>query len=179
MQKALAQRYAQSLIKVAQAESKLEVVEQDLVLIAELLKANPSFGEFLSSPVQNRQQKTDLIKNVFQGKIQELTLNLLGLLVRNWRAGLLPLVVNEFQLNMELSKGMVRGTIVSAKALDESQIKQIDELMSKQYASKFIWTCKEDSSLVAGFRIRVGDKVIDHSLSLKLKELEKQLLAKA
>lgn len=179
MQKALAQRYAQSLIKVAQAHSKLEAIEQDIALLAEILKTNPAFGDFLSSPVQKRQQKTELVKNVFQDKVESLTLDLLGLLIRNWRAGLLPLVVSEFQLLMELEKGFLRGTIVSAKTLEENQVKQIDELMSKQYNAKFIWTCKIDSSLVAGFRIRVGDSVVDHSLSLKLKELEKQLMAKA
>lgn len=179
MQTALAQRYANSLYSIARTESKVDAVEQDVRLIAELLKTNSQFGEFLSSPVQKRQQKAELIQNVFKGKVQELTLNLMGLLVRNWRAGLLPFVINEFELLMEKSKGLQRASITSAKPLDDSQVNHIDEIMSKKFGTKFIWTRTVDSSLVAGFRIRIGDKVIDHSLSLKLKELEKQLMAKA
>lgn len=179
MQTALAQRYAKTLISVANQNMVLDTVEKDFLLVAEVLKGNNQFGEFLASPIHKRDQKTQLIQNAFGSKIHEVSMNFIGLLIRNWRAALLPEVIEEFLLMMEKSNGLQRATIISAKTIDEVQFNHIDEVMSKKLGSKLIWTRLVDASLVAGFRIRIGDTVIDHSLSLKLKELEKQLMAKA
>ena len=179
MQNGLAQRYAQSFLAVAKQKNIVSVIEKDLALISDNLKEQPAFGEFLSSPVYKREQKTELVSRVYGSAVDPLTLNLLGLLIRNWRAEILADVLTVFGSLLDVERGIKRATIVSARPLDAKQLNAIDQALSKQYNSHFQWQTEVDPSLVAGFRVRIEDTVIDHSLSLKLKELEKQLLAKA
>lgn len=119
------------------------------------------------------------MNNALQGRVQKLTLDFLGLVIRNGRAANLKGIVAQFRLLIEKEKGLLRGVIVSAQPLEDAQFAAIDRSLSERYKATFQWTTEVDPSLVAGFRVRIGDQVIDQSLALKLKELEKQLMAKA
>jgi F-type H+-transporting ATPase subunit delta len=180
MTQALAQRYANALYLLTEKRGVTKAVEADLLALSQLLAAKPEFGTALSSPLHSRKFKEEWLQRVFGSRAQAETAHLLGLLARNGRAGLLGEVAKAFVERLKVLRGIQSATVISAQPLDANQLAEVEKRLSAQYPGRtFEWSVQVDPSLVAGFKIRIGDRVLDYSLSLKLKELEKQLMAKA
>jgi F-type H+-transporting ATPase subunit delta len=175
----LEQRYAQSLLTLAHKQALVGETLADLTALEDAMAKEVALETFFASPLVKRQAKSAVLNNALQGRVQKLTLDFLGLVIRNGRAANLKGIVAQFRLLIEKEKGLLRGVIVSAQPLEDAQFAAIDRSLSERYKATFQWTTEVDPSLVAGFRVRIGDQVIDQSLALKLKELEKQLMAKA
>jgi F-type H+-transporting ATPase subunit delta len=180
MTQALASRYANALLLHAESSGVVESVEADLRALLQLLADKPEFGMALASPLHSRKFKEDWLQNLFGQRAQAATSKLLGLLARNGRAELLGAVAKAYVDRLESRRGLITATVISAQSLEAKQLAEIEARLAAQYPGRtFHWNVEVDPSLVAGFKIRIGDRVLDYSLSLKLKELEKQLLAKA
>ncbi len=69
----------------------------------------------------------------------------------------------------------IQATVVSAVALDESQLDAISAKLEQRLARKVMLTCGVDETLIAGVVIRAGDLVIDNSVRGKLNRLSDTL----
>lgn len=89
---------------------------------------------------------------------------------------LLPDVISELDL-LAKSEGLKDSAVVTTPvALSASELKQIERFVHSKYGSRFRLVAKVDPGLIAGLVIRVGDEVIDSSLSTKLDEIRKELV---
>ncbi|MFA6392960.1 MAG: F0F1 ATP synthase subunit delta [Candidatus Paceibacterota bacterium] len=74
------------------------------------------------------------------------------------------------------------GGIVKAKVTTESKLKkeyekEIEEFIKKKYkVREVILELKEDTKLLGGIKIEIGDEIIDGTLSGKIKQLQDYLI---
>jgi F-type H+-transporting ATPase subunit delta len=66
---------------------------------------------------------------------------------------------------------MAEGEVISAVHLDETTMKNITEAAEQKLNIKLLLTQKLDPTLFGGFKIRVGNKLIDMSIQTKLDKL--------
>ncbi|MEO8446831.1 MAG: ATP synthase F1 subunit delta, partial [bacterium] len=98
-----ARRYSIALYEVAESQGNIEQVSKDISDILGLINSNSNFALFLSSPVINRIKKTEIVKEIFEGKVAELTMSFMVLLLSRGREKLTRDVFFDF-LNLKKEK---------------------------------------------------------------------------
>lgn len=169
-------RYAKSLIYLAQEKSQLEKVFADMELIAATIRENRELNLLMNSPIVKGDKKQNVLNKVFGDKTSEITSTFVKLLTRKKREELLGPIANEFIAQYKTLKGFVLAEVTTAIRLDEAAKSKILDLI-KQF-SKGEVELKEaiNPNLIGGFVIRIGDKMIDASISKKINDLKKELL---
>ena len=73
-------------------------------------------------------------------------------------------------------KELAKGTIYSTRFLDDVEISQITTFATNKLGRKCKLDNEIDKSLISGFRVVIGDKVIDGSLKNELAKMKNSLL---
>ncbi len=171
----LAKNYAQALLEITNNDVK----EQDLIL-SELLIINDSMSkvskakEVFSSPAFSKETKKELLKNLFNGKINQKVLNLLYVLVDNQRFNVLSNIQEQFQRLVNMKKGTVQAEVISAHPLDTDTIETLKQQLERILNSENITLeTKTEPALLGGIKIKVNDLVYDGSIKGRLEGLKR------
>ena len=165
----LATRYAKSLLDFAVEKEMLNDVYQDQLLLKSIIKASKEFGLMLSSPLINSDKKLKAIQSVVGGKISELSMQFLQLLVRKNREVYLKEMVDSFLLQYDEFKHITRVKITSAAPLDKREIDLIlDKLKQQAKVEEVVLTTEVNDELGGGFVLQYGDKQYDASIARQL-----------
>ncbi|HHG83306.1 MAG TPA: ATP synthase F1 subunit delta [Bacteroidetes bacterium] len=170
----LGDRYAKSIIGLAKERGEVEAVRNDFLLIKGVCESNQDFINMLKSPLINTGKKQVIMKEIFGGKLSEITSNFVEIVVRRKREAYLPDIATRFLFQYDLFKHITRGTVTSAAPLSETQRKVVTDLVAKESGSDFILTEKIDPELIGGFTLRIGDFLYDGSLSSRLRDLKQE-----
>jgi F-type H+-transporting ATPase subunit delta len=176
----IASRYAKSLIDLAKDQNKVEAVLEDVKMFKQATE-NRDLYLLLKSPIVNTQKKLSILKEIFDGKMDELTMSFVNIITKKGREAYLPEIsesfINQYRLFNKISKIMVT-TAQPLSAADFESIKSklsasVDTLDNLEIETKV------DPSLIGGFVIEIGDKLYDASVSHKLEQLKKQFSGNA
>jgi F-type H+-transporting ATPase subunit delta len=174
----LARRYATAVLNLAKAAGTIDAVGRDLSLAADAIYGTDDVRRFYLSPVFGRKKKEDVLFGVFGGRLSEIALHTLLLLVRKRREALLQPIVREYlKLALE-NAGKESLEIVSARELAPNELSAIVVRLSRSYGKTFDVTQRTDPSLLGGVRITVGDRRIDGSLAGRIDALARDLFAR-
>lgn len=173
----VARRYAQALLD-ASAEAKREAqVSQDLDTLSALIRGSNELRLLLKSPVVKREKKQEALRAVFEGRVEPLTLEFIGLLAEKGREQALPLVVEEFRRLRNERLGVVSLDVTSATPLSKEQTEAI-RLRFAELTNKTVNVAVAvDASLKGGFSARLGDTVYDGSIRRQLELLRLRFAA--
>jgi F-type H+-transporting ATPase subunit delta len=170
-------RYAEALVDMAIEGDAIDAYQQDLIPLIAVFDQKNEIKSFFLNPEINIENKKDLIKKSFNGKIRNELINFLLLLVDKGRFGHLSSIVNEFIILSDKKKSTINMTIVSANPLDEEQISEIkNKYIGLHKVNSAKVTLRLDESLIGGVKIIVGDKVVDGTVKGRLESL-RQVLA--
>jgi F-type H+-transporting ATPase subunit delta len=173
----LARRYAIAVASLAQERKAVDRVGEDLATIASAIGERGEIHDFFVAPVIQRDQKERVLRNAFQGKVDEIALNTLLLLVRKRREGLLGAIVAQYRSLQLSARGVEMLRLTSARDLEEAEVESILAQLQRQYAKKFEVTRVVDPSVIGGVRILMGDRRIDATIAGRLEALARELSA--
>ena len=175
----LARRYATAIFNLAKAANDVDAIGRDLATASQAIYGSDDVRRFYLSPVFGRKKKEDVLLGVFDGKLSDIALHALLLLVRKRREALLPPIVAEYEKLALANAGKDPLEIVSARELTPSELSGIVVRLSRRYGKTFDVTQRTDPALLGGMRITMGDRRIDGSLAGRLEELSRELLAQS
>lgn len=168
-------RYAATLLETAAEASSLEQVAADVEGVGASIGQSAELVDFLRDPLVDASHKGQALEQVFGGKVEELTLNFLLLVAQRRRANVLPEILDAFaQLHKE-RQGRVTADVVSAVALSEGQIDQLQQRLSAYTGKDVVVEWRLDAGLKGGMIARIGDTVFDGSLGNHLQNLRRRL----
>lgn len=173
----LARRYANAVFSVAQERSKVERVGDDLQTLAEAIGSNEETSRFFTAPIVDRYQKEAAIAKAFDGKVDEVALHALLLLVRKHRETLLGELLAQYRALQMQARGAEALTVTSARPLADGELRALVERLEKIYGKKFDATATVDPSAIGGVRITMGDRRVDGTVAGRLEELTRALFA--
>lgn len=170
---AVASRYVKSLLGLAVEKGALEQVHADMQLFSKVCEENRAFMLMLRNPVIKHEKKNDVLKKLFQGKVNALTLAIFDIITRKNREPLLPEIAAEFHHAYNVYKGVGEATVTTAMAMDKELRNEI-EVIAKRVSTKsqLELTEKVDPEMIGGFVLKVGDQQVDASLKNKLNALK-------
>lgn len=166
-------RYTTALWSAAAKNKKLEACEQDLKKISTTLETDAKFRDFLMNPLMNKGRKNEIIAQTLTSKLgaNELTVNLIKVLVENGRVKFLPAVIKQYLRVMEMSRGEVEVTVITAKPLTEEAIRKELESSLKGFTKNTLKIkMAVDPAIIGGIVVDFGgEHYIDMSIRSKIK----------
>lgn len=169
----VANRYAKSLLQLAVEQGKLEQVYADMLLVQGVYHDNKDFVNFLNSPIIHTDKKLSVLKAVFDGKINGVTLGFFTILAAKRREMYIGHIAKSFIAQYKEHKNITSAVVTSAAGIDSGARAKILELVKQQAKGEVELVEKVDKALIGGFILRIGDKQVDASIARKLNELRK------
>ena len=171
----LAQRYSDALIEVAKNRNELDSVYTDLKTAAESLESVKEMADFLSHPVIPLFEKKEMVKNVFEGKINNDVLNLLFILLEKNKINLIPAVLYCFEESLDKAKNILKVGVVSAVEIDEDLKQKLKDKLENKLKKSIKFEFDINPDIIAGLVLKIQDKTIDGSMAAKLEGFKKTL----
>ena len=81
MAKLVSKTYGEALFELAVEEDKVDVFMEEIAEIREVLAQNTDFAKFMNHPKILKENKLEVLKNVFKGRIQDELTGFLTLIV--------------------------------------------------------------------------------------------------
>ena len=167
----IANRYAKSLMETSVEQNKLDVVYNDLKDVKGTLD-NKDISMLLKSPVIKSDKKLNIFKSIYSGKVDDLTMNFLKLIVNKGREAALPQMCDAFIQQYREKNNIASAKVITATKLTEEKLNTIKASLNLQ-ATSFEIEEEIDESLIGGFILVMGDKRYDASVKHKLNKLRK------
>lgn len=179
MAKLVSQTYGEALFGVAMesgGEKTAELLEE-IACVREILTQNPQFDVLMRHPGIPKQEKLQVMDNVFRGRVSEELANFLEIVVSKERYGDLADI---FDYYTSLVKEQLRigiAYVTTAIPLADAQKAAVEaRLLETSRYRKMEMHYSVDPSVIGGMIIRIGDRVVDSSIRTKLEALTRQLL---
>ena len=170
--------YAEALLDLAQSNDSLKETTNDMNFVSQILGDSSDLKKFLGNPLITKDAKKNTVKDIFGEQIDASTLKFLWLLVERGRIEVLESIAQKF---LELSfkqESIEIAKITSSIQLSAEQQKDIsDKLKVLTGAKQIKLALKVDPSLIGGFTIEIGSKMIDTTIRGQLKQISSLLSA--
>ena len=177
MAKLVSKTYGEALFELAMEESKLDDFMEEVKALLLTLEQNPEFSKLMNHPKIGKDEKLEVIENVFGGKMDKELVGFLRLIVSKDRYHETPDILRYFLSKVKAEKGIGVAKVTSAQALTDEQKKTIeDRLLETTQFKQMEMEYDINADLIGGLVIRIGDRVVDSSIQTKLNELKKQLM---
>ena len=171
-----AKRYARAFFSLAQDKGKLDEVRADFSAIASLAAQSEEFNVLLSSPLVAHAKRLELLKSLLEGKLNAVSMSFITFLNTKERSEILAEVCAYFEIFCNEAANVQLITITSAAELGVAQVKAIEVKMEAKLNKTIKASTEVDPSLMGGFKIQVGDQVIDHSITAQLNSLKQSIV---
>ncbi|MED7819049.1 MULTISPECIES: F0F1 ATP synthase subunit delta [unclassified Francisella] len=168
----IAKPYAKAAFEFANENNLLQEWSRLLKVFAELIK-DSSIAEIISSPVFSQVEivselKDQLDKNFF---------NFLILAAENKKLSVLPEIAKQFEVIQNASNNVKTANVTLAYAADEDLLNSLKKSLEKRFGCSINIKVDIDPAIVGGAIVKVGDTVIDNSVSGRLEKLKSILLS--
>ena len=177
MAKLVSKTYGEALFELGIEEQCLEQLSDEAFAIEQTIEKSPELLKLLNHPKIDKEDKLEIVDNVFLGRIDKELVGFLRLLVMKGRYADLDSILQYFRNAVKEEKGIGVAYVKSAATLSDRQKKQIEEkLLETTKYTNMEMHYSIDAAIIGGLVIRIGDHVVDSSIATKLNELKKQLM---
>lgn len=174
--KEVANRYAKALFAVADEVNKVEVILEEIRILANVL-SDSDLQAYLASPVTKADEKKQVVEKLIgSASFAQETINFVKLISDKGRLNCFSEMLSEYEKIADDKNGVARGTVYSAKALEESERLEVSSQIEKLLNKKVIVEYKEDPSILGGIVAKIGDYTIDHSITKQLGRIKESLI---
>jgi F-type H+-transporting ATPase subunit delta len=177
MAKLVAGTYGDALFALAVEQNLTDSLMQEIEMVQTVLRENDGLEKILMHPEIPKHKKLQVIEDVFKGRISDALTGFLIIVVTKGRYKDLPDIFAYFIARVKEYKKIGVAEVTSAVPLGEEQKQKIEQklLDTTRYETMEI-DYKVDESKIGGLMIRIGDRVVDSTISSKLSALTASLM---
>ncbi|MEZ6091176.1 MAG: ATP synthase F1 subunit delta [Pirellulaceae bacterium] len=167
--------YAQALIAAAMKENAAdEVIRQLGEFVDDVIGEHASLSLSLRSPRVSHEEKSRILDALLSDKVHFILLRFLKIAAQRGRLGYL----SEMRYAAEELQNEMMGRIVAevrtAQPLNDDLRQSVRQRLADSLGKEIVLREKVDPDLIGGLVVRVGDTVIDSSVSGRLQALSKK-----
>jgi F-type H+-transporting ATPase subunit delta len=175
----VARRYALALYQEAEARGAVAPTDEDVQALREVLDGSRELTALFESPIVPREKKEAVVTKLFEGRVGELTLRFVRLLLEKEREDLLPVVVRAYGALRDQRLGIVEAHVRTARPLGAGEAQALERTLAERTGKQVRLRTEVDPALVGGLVVRIGDRVYDRSVRHQLGLLREQLRRRA
>ena len=174
--KGIIKKYTQALFKVVVKENDINQVSDRLHNIRSILKSVPELNQLLITRRVQVQDKMNILKNIFSYNISNIEMDLMVLLMENGHMMLFGEVIKRFDYLLDKNSQVIKIRITSSARLSDDEVQQISSKIENKIQKKVNVKIKTDTSIIGGIKLRVGNTLIDGSISSRLQKMRDTLI---
>nr|YP_010904264.1 ATP synthase CF1 subunit delta [Catenella fusiformis]WCH57515.1 ATP synthase CF1 subunit delta [Catenella fusiformis] len=164
--------YAEALLEYARKNQLINEVNESLTFISDLLSMSTDLKSFLSNPLITSVVKKNILIELLSDQVNDFILKFLLVLIDRGRITLLTSIISKYSnLAYKLNSITIAKVSTSITLTEEQQEALISKLKEMTESKCVKLEINIDTSLIGGFMIQIGSKIIDTSLSGKLKQM--------
>ncbi|CAM3968603.1 F0F1 ATP synthase subunit delta [Alkalicoccus chagannorensis] len=169
-------RYASALFESVQAGGKLDETLDDLNMVSQAVQETNLLDEVFQHPDMTDRRKKEILDQAFQGKVSQITVNLLKVLVDNKRESIFEAVRENFKDLVYEAKGIAEAEVYSAKPLTEQEKAAVSQVFAKRSGrAELLINNQVDKDVIGGLRVRIGDTVYDGTVANHLVRIHERM----
>ncbi len=170
--------YAQAALDAA-GDQEGEVLDELRTIVSEVLNKSPKVEQIFGSALVTIDEQIGMLDRLFAAKISVTTLNFLKVLTKHDRLDILRQVVRVAGQLWESRNNRVPVQLELALAGDQALQDEVLHTLRTNLGIEPVMTTTVNPDLIAGFVVRVGDKVYDASTRASLERSRQAMVARA
>jgi F-type H+-transporting ATPase subunit delta len=170
----IARVYARSLFEVAQERDLLDVIREQLGQFAKALDENRDLASFFFSPYFSAKEKNEALERAVEGA-DPVLMSFLEVLIEEHRMPAIFRIRERYEVLWDEANKLLPVEVTSAVELDEATVAAIGERIREQTGSNVELSSRVDSAILGGIVLRVGNSILDASISNRLNQLRNQV----
>ncbi|MHC5157213.1 MAG: ATP synthase F1 subunit delta [Planctomycetota bacterium] len=156
--------YSDVMFELAEDAGLVEQVMDDLDAVAEVMKEEPEFLSLLTLGQVKEDEKAKMIRRVFKGRINDLTLDFLCVLAKRNRMNFVYGIGDRYQVLMDERKNLHRIEVTLAKEPTDEQAEKIKADIRDALNAEIKLSVNIDPEILGGIIIKKGDLMVDNSV---------------
>ena len=170
----VAKRYAQAVFDIASEAGTRDRWQADLTTLANAA-SDVVAGEFFTSPNVSEQGKRAAIDRLLPGDTQQYVRNLAYMLIERHRFDILPELLSVYGDMVLDAQGIAIADVTTAVDLTAAEREQVREQLHQIVGKQIELRTTTDPSLIGGLVARIGDRLIDASVTSQLQQMRAAL----
>ncbi|HYF93357.1 MAG TPA: F0F1 ATP synthase subunit delta [Symbiobacteriaceae bacterium] len=176
LNQAVSRRYARALFDLAQEKGLVDQVDQEFGMFIHMIDTNPQLRAVMNDVLLAPEVKTDLVRKIFTGKVSELVLNFLLVVVHKRRENFFPQMYRSFLDLANEARGIVEVEVRSAAELPEETARTLEQKLAVRFGKRVKFQTQVAPELIGGLVVRVGDELMDGSVRTRLRRMRDRLI---
>ncbi len=173
---AISRNYAEALLALATRDDARDAYGALINGLADVLEKDATFRSFLEAPQVSEGQKSEVLGKALADRAPVHFVRFVQKLVSNRRQMLLAEVAQEFNDLRDAEEGRVHARVTVARALNEADTAALAEALGKALGKVVVPHVAVNAAILGGVVVRVGDTVMDGSVSHRLERLRARML---
>lgn len=170
-------KYANALIKVSNPTNLGDTI-QGLVSFKKSLKEFPQLRHLLLSKRVPMDDKIKSTKHIFSKYYNNITMEFISLVIKNNNISIYNDILDKIIILTESNSNTKKIHVTSHQKYSEQDQSEILSALKNKFniSDSSDTTFAVDSKILGGIKVRIGNKIIDGSVSTKLKKIKQSLL---
>lgn len=176
MAKLVDKTYGDALFELALEKGQTDTYFEECQSILEILKENDELLKLMTHPKISKEEKVQVIENVFKGRVNDDITGFLVLILKKDRQTMITEILEYFIDRVKDFKKIGVAFVTTAVPLDEAMKKSVEKrLIATTDYQSFEMNYNVDKDIIGGMIIRIGDRVVDSSIRSKIESMAKEL----
>lgn len=177
MAKLVSKTYGDALFELALEQNAVDELSKEVQVVSEALRENEELMKLLEHPKIVKEEKLQIVENIFKGRVSDDLTGFLQLIVNKDRYGEIYAILDVFMDRVREYKRIGVASVTTAVELREEQKQAVtDKLLATTDYESFEMKYAVDAALIGGMVIRIGDRVVDSSIKHKLELMSRDLM---
>ncbi|MEY3142941.1 MAG: synthase subunit delta [Planctomycetota bacterium] len=178
----IASVYATSLLEVCDKQGGVALAEScaaELSALAEMVRADKRFAEFLKTPIIGAAARRASIDRIVKGKVSDLVYRFVMVVAAHGRAGRLADISDAFDglLQARLGRVEVDMYTVTGQAAPDV-VATVKGGVKEAFGKEAVIHQYADPNMIGGVKLRIGDQLIDGSVETQLRNMRDAVAAR-
>lgn len=169
-----AKRYAISLRDLASERGEVDRCLGDMQMISSLIGESKELDLLLKSPIIKTDKKQQILDMIIGGQASELTKSFVKIVTAKGREDLLKSIAQSYIDLVKQDRNVLVAEVTTASNITADVKAKVLEIVNQMQSGEVELVEKTDASIIGGFILKVGDKMIDASVKSKFRKLRQE-----
>lgn len=172
----IAKRYAKALLDIGREDGNYQQYGRELKEFADLCIDNPEFFDFLSNPIFSLEERIKVLDRILEKTGFSVILNnFLRVLLERKRIDRILEISDYYSRLLDDVLGIARAKIITARPLKKKTLNRLIKSIERFTSKKIEAETEIDESIIGGVIVKIGDLVLDGSVTAQLEGLKESL----
>ena len=169
----IARRYATALADCAVQRDEENRTFDEAGKLLDLMKSDKRLRQALSSPILRGDAKSAMLKQTFKQPMCSALDDFIQLVIRHHRETYLEFMLSSFQSLYKERHNICEAVLTTATPVEETFVRRVAAFAQKDNDNEVRIRKEVRPELIGGFIFRIGDVMIDASISTQIARLKR------